>query len=90
MRGDRFGRHRVIEPKGYLPQPALKLNNDFSTLYSNEILFDVKILNIDSSSFRQIKEEAKGDIKEIEKIIFKIVEERGKMQNPVTGSGGMF
>lgn len=68
----------------------MKINNDFSTIYSNEILFDVKILNIDSSSFRQIKEEAKGDIREIEKIILKIVEERGKMQNPVTGSGGMF
>jgi L-erythro-3,5-diaminohexanoate dehydrogenase len=90
MKGDKFGRHRVIEPKGYLPQPALKLDNDFSKLYSNEILIDVNILNIDSSSFRQIKEEARGDLKEIKKIILKIVDEKGKMQNPITGSGGMF
>lgn len=90
MRGNRYGTHRVIEPKGYLPQPAYKLDNDFSKLYSNEILVNVKLLNIDSSSFTQIEEEAKGDKKEIERIILKIVNERGKMHNPVTGSGGMF
>lgn len=90
MRGDKFGRHRVIEPDGYLPQPAKKLNNDFSFVYSNEILVDVKFLNIDSSSFTQIKNEAKGDIRKVEEIILKIVEERGKMHNPITGSGGMF
>lgn len=90
MRGNRYGTHRVIEPKGYLPQPAYKLNNDFSILYSNEILIDVIFLNIDSSSFKQIEKEAGGDKKKIEEIILKIVNERGKMQNPVTGSGGMF
>lgn len=90
MKGDKFGRHRVIEPKEYLPQPAKKLNNDFSIIYSNEILVDVKFLNIDSSSFTQIKSEAKGDKRKIEEIILKIIEERGKMHNPVTGSGGMF
>lgn len=89
MRGDRYGIHRVLEPKGYLPQPAHKLNNDFSVLYSNEILIDILFLNIDSSSFKQIEKEAKGDKKKIEEIILKIVNERGKMQNPVTGSGGM-
>ncbi|MDI6860895.1 MAG: L-erythro-3,5-diaminohexanoate dehydrogenase [Caldisericia bacterium] len=90
MKGDKFGRHRVLEPVGYLPQPAKKLNNDFSTIYSNEILVNVKFLNIDSSSFTQIKNEAKGDKRKIEEIILKIVEERGKMHNPITGSGGMF
>ncbi|MCX8094772.1 MAG: L-erythro-3,5-diaminohexanoate dehydrogenase [Caldisericia bacterium] len=90
MRGDKFGRHRVLEPEGYLPQPAKKLNNDFRIIYSNEILVDVKFLNIDSSSFTQIKNEANGDLKKIEEIILKIVEDRGKMHNPITGSGGMF
>jgi L-erythro-3,5-diaminohexanoate dehydrogenase len=89
MRGNRYGTHRVIEPIGYLPQPAYKLNNDFSILYSNEILIDVIFLNIDSSSFKQIEKEAGGNKKKIEEIILKIVNERGKMQNPVTGSGGM-
>lgn len=89
MRGDKYGTHRVIEPKGFLPQPAYKLNNDFSILYSNEILIDVIFLNIDSSSFKQIKNEAGDDKKNIEEVILKIVNERGKMQNPITGSGGM-
>lgn len=89
MKGDKYGIHRVIEPKGYLPQPAFKLDNDFSKLYSNEILIDVLFLNIDSSSFTQIENEANKDKKKIEEIILKIVNDRGKMHNPVTGSGGM-
>ncbi|HMM35725.1 MAG TPA: L-erythro-3,5-diaminohexanoate dehydrogenase, partial [Thermoanaerobaculia bacterium] len=38
----------------------------------------------------QIEEEAGGDLAKIEQKILSIVAERGKMQNPVTGSGGMF
>lgn len=87
-KGNPYGTHRVIEPKGVLPQPALKIDNTMD-IYDNEILIDVQTLNIDSASFTQIKEQAKGDIEEIKKIMIGIVEERGKHQNPVTGSGGM-
>ncbi|MCR5662651.1 MAG: L-erythro-3,5-diaminohexanoate dehydrogenase [bacterium] len=86
----KYGSHRVIEPAGVLPQPARKVNNDFSTVYDNEILVDVIALNIDSASFTQIEEEAGGDVEKIKEKILAIVSERGKMQNPVTGSGGMF
>ncbi|MHB1046209.1 MAG: L-erythro-3,5-diaminohexanoate dehydrogenase [Thermoanaerobaculia bacterium] len=86
----KYGSHRVLEPKGVLPQPALRLDNDFSTIADNELLVDVKALNIDSASFTQIEEEAGGDLAKIEQKILSIVAERGKMQNPVTGSGGMF
>ncbi|HRY44961.1 MAG TPA: L-erythro-3,5-diaminohexanoate dehydrogenase [Thermoanaerobaculia bacterium] len=86
----KYGSHRVLEPKGVLPQPALRLDNDFSTIADNEVLVDVKALNIDSASFTQIEEEAGGDLAKIEQKILSIVAERGKMQNPVTGSGGMF
>jgi L-erythro-3,5-diaminohexanoate dehydrogenase len=61
-----------------------------NSLWDNEILVDVDILNVDSASFTQIKKEAAGDKKKIAEIILSIVRERGKMQNPVTGSGGMF
>ena len=88
--GNPFGTHRVIEPKGVLPQPALKISNDMSAIYDNEILVDVKTLNIDSASFTQLKSAAGGDEEKIKESILKIVGERGKMQNPVTGSGGMF
>ncbi|MBP1628527.1 MAG: L-erythro-3,5-diaminohexanoate dehydrogenase [Holophagaceae bacterium] len=88
-KGCKYGSHRVIEPRGVLPQPALRLDNDFSTFYDNEILVDVIALNIDSASFTQIEEEAGHDLAKIEAKILSIVSERGKMQNPVTGSGGM-
>ncbi len=87
-KGNPYGTHRVIEPKDVLPQPALKIDNDME-IYDNEILIDVKTLNVDSASFTQIKEQANGDIEEIKKIMTGIVAERGKHQNPVTGSGGM-
>lgn len=84
-----YGTHRVIDPEGVLPQPAKTLNNDFSILYDNEILIDVEVLNIDSASFTQIKEQAGGDPEQIAEIILATVRQRGKQHNPVTGSGGM-
>lgn len=88
--GDKYGTHRVLEPAGAMPQTALKLDNDMSKLYDNEILVDVIALNIDSASFTQIENEAGGDEEKIKAIIMNIVGTRGKQQNPVTGSGGMF
>ncbi len=90
MNGNRFGSHRVIEPQGVLPQPAKRVDNDLSKEYDNEIRVNVEILNVDSASFTQIKEQAGGNIEEIKKIILGIVAECGKLKNPVTGSGGMF
>lgn len=87
-KGNKYGTHRVIEPKGALPQPATKISNNME-IFDNEILIDVDYLNIDSASFTQLKEEAKGDIEKVKTRIKEIVEEKGKMQNPVTGSGGM-
>ncbi len=88
--GCKYGSHRVLEPSGVLPQPALRVDNDMSKVYDNEILVDVIALNIDSASFTQIEEEAGGDADKIGARILEIVGQRGKMQNPVTGSGGMF
>lgn len=89
-KGNRYGVHRVLEPKGILPQPALRVDNDMSVIYDNEILCDVRTLNVDSASFTQIEEQAKGDIEEIKRIMLGIVARFGKHKNPVTGSGGMF
>ncbi|MCX7642003.1 MAG: zinc-binding dehydrogenase, partial [Elusimicrobiales bacterium] len=77
-------------PKNVLPQPALKLDNSMDYMWDNEIMVDVETLNIDSASFTQIKQEQNNDEERIKKRILEIVEEKGKMQNPVTGSGGMF
>jgi L-erythro-3,5-diaminohexanoate dehydrogenase len=73
---------------GTLPQPAYKLDNTMK-IYDNELLISVKTLNIDSASFTQIKGACDGDMAKMEQMILSIVAERGKMQNPITGSGGM-
>lgn len=87
-KGCPYGTHRVIDPVGVLPQPAMKIDNNME-IYDNEILIDVQTLNIDSASFTQIKEQAKGQLDEIKNIMIGIVESKGKHQNPITGSGGM-
>ncbi|MDR2126666.1 MAG: zinc-binding dehydrogenase [Prevotellaceae bacterium] len=87
-KGCRYGTHRVIAPVGTLPQPALKLDNTME-IYDNELLIDVSTLNIDSASYTQIRNACGGDENMMKNMILSIVDERGKMQNPVTGSGGM-
>lgn len=86
--GNRYGTHRVVEPLGTLPQPAQKLDNTME-IYDNELLIDVSTLNIDSASYTQIRHACSDDAEQMRKMILSIVDERGKMQNPVTGSGGM-
>jgi L-erythro-3,5-diaminohexanoate dehydrogenase len=88
-KGCKYGTHRVIEPAGVLPQPAKKIDNNMDEFYDNEVLIDVQTLNIDSASFTQIEEQAGGDEVKIAEIMMGIVKEKGKHQNPVTGSGGM-
>lgn len=83
-----YGTHRVISPKGVLPQPADIIDNTME-IYDNEVLIDVKTLNIDSASFTEIEKRAGGDLEEIKKIMLGIVEKAGKHKNPWTGSGGM-
>lgn len=87
-KGCPFGTHRVISPKGVLPQPADVIDNTME-IYDNEVLIDVQTLNVDSASFTQIEKQANGDVEEIKKIMKGIVAKAGKHKNPVTGSGGM-
>lgn len=83
-----FGTHRVLEPQGVLPQAAQKLDNAME-IFDNELLIDVDTLNIDSASFTQLKQACERNTTLMKQMILSIVNERGKMQNPVTGSGGM-
>lgn len=87
--GDPLGTHRVLEPKGALPQPAERLDNDFSKAYATEIIVDVQTLNIDAASFRQMEEASNGDLDGVARLVMQTVDRRGKQHNPVTGSGGM-
>ena len=83
-----YGIHRVIEPLGVLPQGAWRIDNSMA-IADNEILIDVSALNVDAASFTQIKAEAGGDAARVGDIVYGIVAQRGKLHNPVTGSGGM-
>lgn len=85
---ERFGTHRSIEPKGSLPQQAQVLDPS-GPLADDEVAIDVDYLNIDSASWRQIRDACDGDAQKMRDALMRIVTERGKMQNPVTGSGGM-
>src|SRR6185437_5847711 len=78
-----LGVHRVIEPKGALPQPAWRLDNT-PTAYPTETLVDVHALHIDSASFTQIASICDHDQQRMSKHILDIVAQRGKMHNPVT------
>ncbi|HLH64679.1 MAG TPA: hypothetical protein VKV27_03180 [Solirubrobacteraceae bacterium] len=83
-----YGAARVLEPAGALPQAARRL--DASTpMAPYEVEIDVEALCIDSTSFRQLVTSAQGDAEGVAQAIMEIVAERGKMYNPVTGSGGI-
>jgi L-erythro-3,5-diaminohexanoate dehydrogenase len=89
LAGDRYGAHRVLEPKGALPQAALRLDNDFSRLFDTEINLAVDRLNLDAASFRQMLEASGDDLDGVARLVRETVAARGKQHNPVTGSGGM-
>jgi L-erythro-3,5-diaminohexanoate dehydrogenase len=82
------GLHRVLEPSGVLPQAALRLDPS-PRLWPDEVRIRVRSLNLDAASFRQLSESHFGDGEAVRAEVLQIVRSRGKMQNPVTGSGGM-
>jgi L-erythro-3,5-diaminohexanoate dehydrogenase len=83
-----LGLHRVIEPPGVLPQAAWRLDPS-PAIAADEVRVGVDRLNLDAASYRQIRETYAGDPDKIRAAVGEIIAARGKMQNPVTGSGGM-
>ncbi len=90
------GLHRVLEPSGTaitLPQAARRLDAR-RELWPSEVRIAIDTLNLDAASYRQLAEKHRGedgavDGDAVREEVLSIVAERGKMQNPVTGSGGM-
>src|SRR4051812_41696049 len=83
-----LGVHRVLEPRGVLPQAALRLDAD-PAIGPDEVRVAVQRLNLDAASYRQLSESCGGNGAAVRTAVLEIVRVRGKMQNPVTGSGGM-
>jgi L-erythro-3,5-diaminohexanoate dehydrogenase len=82
------GLHRVLEPAGALPQAAQRLDAS-PEIAADEVRVAVQRLNLDAASFRQLATKHGGDGEAVRREVLDIVAARGKMQNPVTGSGGM-
>lgn len=96
---DPLGLKRVVRPLGLLPQQAEEVSAALP-IGRDELLIEVEALNIDSASFKQIKDVcavslggSNADPAELaaamERHILELVKKRGKHHNPVTGSGGM-
>src|SRR5580693_4350752 len=83
-----LGLHRVLDPTGVLPQAAWRLDPS-PAIAPDEIRVRVDRLNLDAASYRQLRETYAGDPDKIRAAVLEIIATRGKMQNPVTGSGGM-
>jgi L-erythro-3,5-diaminohexanoate dehydrogenase len=86
--GHPSGLHRVLEPAGVLPQAATLLDTR-REVWPDEVRVSVERLNLDAASFRQLQTKHRGDGDAVRAEVIEIIRTRGKMHNPVTGSGGM-
>lgn len=85
---DPTGLHRVLDDAVVLPQAAQRLDTS-AELWPDEVRVRVEKLNLDAASFRQLEGKHGGDGDLVRAEVLDIVGTRGKMHNPVTGSGGM-
>ena len=96
MTSSPLGLHRVCEPEpgvprgatAVLPQAAWRLDPD-PRIQPDEVRVRVERLNLDAASFRQIRESTGGTPDAMRAAVLGVIARRGKMHNPVTGSGGM-
>ncbi len=85
---DPYGLRRVVAPAGALPQQADRLDPTLP-LGEDELAIDVEALAVDAASLRQLERAVGPSPAALAGEIARIVAARGKLQNPVTGSGGM-
>ena len=83
----------MLEPAGVLPQAARRLDPS-PGIWPDEVRIAVEVLNLDAASYRQLAgahSTADGGVDgaAVRAEVVGIIGDRGKMQNPVTGSGGM-
>jgi len=88
VQSDPTGLHRVLDDAVVLPQAAQRLDTR-RELWPDEVRVRVERLNLDAASFRQLERTHDRDGRAVRRAVLDIVAERGKMQNPETGSGGM-
>lgn len=85
---DALSTWRSVEPPGVLPHQARVLDAQ-SPPSDREAAIDVELLAVDATSYRAIRERSGADAERMAETIARIVADRGKLQNPWTGSGGV-
>ncbi len=83
-----LGVWRAIDPPGALPHIARVLDAG-SPASDCEAEIDVEMLAVDATSYREIRMRCDADPERMAQLIAEIVADRGKLQNPWTGSGGV-
>lgn len=83
-----FGLSRVLEPRGVVPSTAWKVDNN-PKVGNGEARIKLERINVEWDSFQQIANSCSFDDAKVKLKIMDIVEKRGKMHNPFTGTGGI-
>ena len=83
-----YGLDRVLEPKGVTPATAWKVDNG-RELHSCEARVSLERIHLEWDNFQQISSSCGYDERKIRARIFELIEKRGKLHNPFTGSGGV-
>jgi L-erythro-3,5-diaminohexanoate dehydrogenase len=84
---ERTGAHRVLDPPGGLPQPARRVD-PHAPLRASELALAVDRVSVDAWSFRHLWADAREDERAFARALHEVVEERGKLHNSQTDSGG--
>lgn len=83
-----FGYSRVMEPEGFVPVAAWKLDNS-KNLNDNEIRIKIKSIKFEEGNFRQLCNACDYDEDSIKRRVLDLIKKRGKLHNPSTDSGGI-
>lgn len=84
----KFGIDRVLEPKYVLPTSAWRLDNSRS-IHDDELRIYIDRIHLEGTSFKQICNETGFYPEKMKNVISDIIIRRGKLHNPVTGTGGL-
>lgn len=83
-----YGRERVLEPRMVVPAAAWKIDND-PHVHAGEMRVQVHRIHVEWDSFRQICQSCGHDEVRVRAKIMDLVQQRGKLHNPFTGTGGL-
>jgi len=83
-----LGLNRSLDTKDVLPVFAWRLDIN-SNIGRDEIRIQVTDIHLENANLKQIYNDANGNPDGIRENILSIVEKRGKLHNPFTGTGGL-